>query len=670
MDRLFARFRIGTRIWVGFMLLILIAGGLVGVDITQFRQTSTQVGLMGTLAAHSQRTLTAARLLAELQTSAVSYMATSDEAALSQFNETYAAFNDLLANSTAMAASDSRRQIYSAIRQETTSIKMQFADLVQMEQKLQADQASLSEGGDQLTAATGQLIAAAKAAYNDDLLMAARNVETKILVVPAAAWRFIALADQQALAAFKANLATAFSQITEVDDIAPASIAPPIAKVKAALQAYARVFDDVSTGMLKSRGLFETKLRPVIAGQTQQLLAAVESQTRDFTAAKQTSDQAIAATMNTQAVIAPVGLLLAVMFAWLIARGITRPVSAITRAMSELSTGRWDTAIPGVDRRDELGVMAGAVAVFKKNGEETQRLRHAQADHEQRVNTERRASMQALAAEFEAKVGQLIAQVSASAIELQATAGSMSETAGQTTQRAATVAAAAEQAGANVQTVAGAAEELSSSISEIARQVAQSTRIAGKAVEDTRRTDGVVRVLADGAQKIGEVVNLISTIANQTNLLALNATIEAARAGDAGKGFAVVASEVKALASQTARATENIGQQITQIQAATQEAVASIQAIGSTIAEVSAIAASIAAAVEQQGAATQEIARNVQQAASGTAEVTLNIVRVNEGATETGAAASQVLGAASELSRRAEQLSSETSHFIAGVKAA
>jgi len=271
---------------------------------------------------------------------------------------------------------------------------------------------------------------------------------------------------------------------------------------------------------------------------------------------------------------------------------------------------------------------------------------------------------------FEVKVGELVGMVSSAATELRTTAESMTGTAGQTTEQATTVAAAAEQASANVQNVASAAEELSSSIAEISRQVTQSAKIAGRAVEDAQRTDGVVRALAEGAQKIGDVVSLISDIAGQTNLLALNATIEAARAGEAGRGFAVVASEVKSLATQTAKATDDIARQIAQIQEATNEAVLSIQSIGGTIGEVNEIAATIAAAVEQQGSATQEIARSVQQAAAGTQQVTASISGVSHGATITGSAATQVLSAADELSRQAENLSGEIGYFIAGVKAA
>jgi uncharacterized protein YoxC len=271
---------------------------------------------------------------------------------------------------------------------------------------------------------------------------------------------------------------------------------------------------------------------------------------------------------------------------------------------------------------------------------------------------------------FEGKTAGLVGLVASAATELEATARAMSETTSETTQQAANVAGAVEAASVNVQTVASAAEELSASVGEIARQVTQSSEIADRAVEDANRTDAIVKTLADGAQKIGEVVSLISAIAGQTNLLALNATIEAARAGDAGKGFAVVAAEVKGLANQTAKATDDIRQQVAQIQVATKEAVTAIEAISQTIGELSRIATAIASAVEEQGAATQEIARNVHEAAMGTHQVSININGVSRGAMETGTAASQVLDAAGDLSRQAEQLSGDVQRFISDVKAA
>ncbi len=354
---------------------------------------------------------------------------------------------------------------------------------------------------------------------------------------------------------------------------------------------------------------------------------------------------------------------------WITLSGMIRPIGRLTTALGGLAERDWSTEVPGTARRDELGVMARAVVELKQRGAEGDRLAAAQAE-EQATKQHRAERLVALTGGFEARVGQLVGLVASASTELQATARSMTGIAEQTNVQTATVAAAAEQASVNVRTVAAAAEELAASIAEITRRVGESTRIIGRAAADAGRTDTIVRALAEGAQKIGEVVGLISNIAGQTNLLALNATIEAARAGDAGKGFAVVASEVKSLAQQTGRATEDIAQQIGQIQVATREAVEAIGGIAGTIGEVNQIATVIAAAMEEQGAATQEIARNVQQAATGTQEVGANVAGVSQGATETGAAASQVLGASDELSRQAEQLSHEVGEFIAGVKAA
>jgi methyl-accepting chemotaxis protein len=352
-----------------------------------------------------------------------------------------------------------------------------------------------------------------------------------------------------------------------------------------------------------------------------------------------------------------------------VGRRVIRPLQAIRDVMLKLAQGEVAITIPGAGRTDEIGQMADAIQIFKDTRVAADKLAAAQAA-EQEVKERRTARVDTLTGAFEAKAGELVGQLASAASNLQATAKLLTNTAGQATQQAASVAAAAEQASVNVQTVAAASEELAGSITEISRQVAQSEQIAGRAKEDAQRTDVVVRALAEGAQKVGEVVSLINNIAAQTNLLALNATIEAARAGDAGKGFAVVASEVKSLATQTAKATEDIARQISQIQTATKEAVDSIQGIATTIGEISAIAGSIAAAAEQQSSATQNIAHSVQQAASGTQEVTAHITGVSQGASDTGSAATTVLEAAGELSRQAEQLRNEVGQYIGDMKAA
>jgi len=409
---------------------------------------------------------------------------------------------------------------------------------------------------------------------------------------------------------------------------------------------------------------------PVRAKLMQQMQERVAVAGHDLAAAKndavQTGEHATVLLM----VFTGIGLVSALaLLVGIVTLKVVRPLTAMTGTMERLASGDLEVEVVGAARRDELGLLARALEVFKRDGQEARRLA-AERDAERGVKEARAARLDALVKGFEAKVGQLVGMLSSASTELEATAQGMSSTAMHTNQQSATVAAAAEQASASGQTTAAAAEELTASIAEITRQVAQSAQISGKAVSDARRTDAIVRALADGAQKIGQVVNLINTIAGQTNLLALNATIEAARAGDAGKGFAVVASEVKELAQQTGKATQEIGAQISQIQTATHEAVGAIQGITTVIEELSTIATTIASAVEEQAAATAEIARNVQQTACSTQDVTSNIAGVSQAASETGVAADQVLDAAGELSRQAEQLTSEVNGFVAGVRAA
>ncbi len=353
-----------------------------------------------------------------------------------------------------------------------------------------------------------------------------------------------------------------------------------------------------------------------------------------------------------------------------VSRSISQPVRNMTSLMRELADGNTEVEIAGAGRSDEIGEMASAVEVFRENMIETEKLRSDQEQAKQRAEEERRQAMLTLANNFEASVRGVVDGVDSASTEMESTAQSMTATVEDAASRTVTVSTASEQASANVQTVASASEEMAASIQEISVQVASSANIAQQAVSAAEQATNQIQGLVAASQKIGEVVNLINDIASQTNLLALNATIEAARAGEAGKGFAVVASEVKNLATQTAKATDEIAGQIGAIQSATGESVEVVEGIAKTISEISEIAGSIAAAVEQQGAATGEISRNAQDAASGTQEVNTNITEVNKAVSETGQSSNEVLRSAQQLSVQSDTLRGEVEKFLADVRAA
>jgi methyl-accepting chemotaxis protein len=408
----------------------------------------------------------------------------------------------------------------------------------------------------------------------------------------------------------------------------------------------------------------------IISDLSSQVSELVEKAGSDMGAAENKSEAAIHTGTAVVIAVAAAGVLAALLVVWLyVSRNLLRRLLSLQQAMRRIAEGDLAIEVAGEGAKDEIGEMARALAVFKENALEARRLGgEQQAEHE--LKAARQQEIEAHIHSFEDSVSGALHMVSSAAIELQATAQSMSAVAEETERQSTAVAAASEQASTNVQTVASAAEELSSSIAEISRQVAVSSDITARAVEDTQRTNEQIRGLAEAAQSIGDVVKLISDIASQTNLLALNATIEAARAGDAGKGFAVVASEVKSLADQTAKATEEIRGKIAEMQVATSRSVDAVQEIGQTIGRINEIATTIASAVEEQGAATQEIARNVQQASAGTTEVSLNIVGVTRAANDTGAASTQVLGTAGELAQQSEALKSQVESFLGNIRAA
>jgi methyl-accepting chemotaxis protein len=369
------------------------------------------------------------------------------------------------------------------------------------------------------------------------------------------------------------------------------------------------------------------------------------------------------------AVILGIAVIAGVAVSVYMVRDISRGIDSIVQPMQALGAGDLTAQVPHRGEQTEIGAMADTLQVFKEALIAKKAADEAAAlDAEAKIERGRRVD--AITRDFESMIGDIVQTVSSASTQLEASAGTLSATADRSQEMATAVASASEEASTNVQSVASATEELSSSVNEISRQVQESARMASDAVGQAHTTTDRVSELSKAASRIGDVVELINTIAGQTNLLALNATIEAARAGEAGRGFAVVASEVKALAEQTAKATGEIGQQVSGIQAATQESVGAIKEISGTIERLSEIASAIAAAVEEQGAATQEISRNVQQAAQGTQQVSANITDVQRGATETGSASSQVLSAAQSLSGDSNRLKVEVGKFLTSVRAA
>ena len=510
---------------------------------------------------------------------------------------------------------------------------------------------------------------------------AATGLELSFIEQVGAVKSFLLTGDREWVATFDKHTEATRSQFQSLKDLAAAANDVPVETVEAMEQEWSTwlgTFAARQIGLMRDPMTVDMAKVIEVAGEGTAMAVKLEDDfnalreelagLQDTHAAEQQSTLGLMQMVAIAAAVLVVGF--AALLGFLNNLLVSQPINRIAKSAHEIADGNLDTAIYGTGRKDEIGEMANSVAIFQSNAIEKLRL-EKEAEEAKKLREQKEKEMMAeLAAKFEATVGSIVQQVSSAATELQASAETMAATAEETTSQSAAVAHASEQATGNVQSVASAAEEMSSSVQEIGRQAEESARKADLAAKEADQTVEKVNALSEAAEKIGAIVGLISDIAEQTNLLALNATIEAARAGEAGKGFAVVAAEVKNLASQTAKATTEISEQITAIQGATDTSTAAIETVTGTIKDLNEIAAQIATAVEQQASATQEISSNVQRAAAGTQEVSSSIATVNSAATESASAASQVLSASGELSRQSEMLNAELSNFLSQIRAA
>ena len=663
---------IKARILSGFSLLLLMLAVSTGVSSVLIGRINTQSDVYGAAQAHAALAKDIDLTMTKVRVRVNQWLRSMNSAFAKQADELLAEDVALVAKAAGNVKSEEERKI---IEQMDTALKAYIASWGVV-QAIYADEAKIhAEKLDKPGAEIAGLLTAIRngglAAGEVAAATAVAEARDEFTSAAIAASRYRMTLDKAALTAAESGIANATSKLesaaSQLKDVALQEAARKLSPMLAAWReafAQAAKTADTRVARLDSWTRNEGEAMAVASAALMKLTEKdAGSVQADLLSTIRSSDLTL---LVSAGIIFAVGVLVSL----LLARSITGPLGRLTHVMTTLARGDRTVTVPDVDRSDEIGQMAKSTDTFRQNLIETDRLREEQEKAKASAEQERHAQMLQMADEFEAAVGGIVRTVSASATEMESAAQGLSATAQTASKQATVVAAASEEASSNVQTVATAGEELSSSIAEIGRQVTQSTKIAGQAVEQADKTDAQVQGLVEAAQKIGEVVSLINDIAAQTNLLALNATIEAARAGEAGKGFAVVASEVKSLANQTAKATEEIGQQIAGIQGATKDSVEAIRLIGKTIGEVNEIATTIASAVEEQSAATQEIARNVQQAAKGTQEVSANIVGVTQAANETGTAASQVLSSAKDLSKQSEMLREQVDTFLARVRAA
>jgi methyl-accepting chemotaxis protein len=689
------RLRIGTRVYLGFAVTLLLVAVLGTMAVGSLKTTETS---FNSFAVTSDNTVKATQIEGEfiaLRRAVFVYATNGSDAILAQARELVTTIRKHITGTADGLAIAERKTKLQEIGQAVDRYSADFDNAVKLRI---AREKLIGEQFLPLGAKTREDVTKVMQATRDDgdfeASAAAGEVQEALMLMRVDALQFLRIPDRKFVDSFNQRVDT-FRRT--LDKLAGKLKKPDHKRLAQdageTVSNYTKMFAEIGRSGIEIDTLINKNMTGYANTVTQNVAEFVRLERDSLDETRRDVQASTASSTVTMIGIAVGALVLGLLIAFLIARSIVKPVSGLTGGMKELADGNFDVILPGLDRKDEVGEMAQAVETFKvklaekarREAEEKaeadrqaadakrladEREAAAQRAAQEKAAAERKAAMYALADQFEKAVGGIIDTVSSASTELEAAAQTLTKTAETTQHLSTVVASASEEASANVQSVASATEEMTGSVAEISRQVQESSSIADQAVHQAQNTNARITELSQAANRIGDVVKLITAIAEQTNLLALNATIEAARAGEAGKGFAVVAQEVKALAAQTAKATGEIGAQITGMQQATDDSVTAIKEIGATIGHISQIATAIAAAVEEQGAATQEIARNVGEAAKGTAQVANNITDVNHGAAETGSASSQVLSSAQSLATESNRLKVEVQKFLETVRAA